>query len=106
MAVDMVIEELNKKKNDYLDFIKKLENIIQHKNEEIYHLDKTIKIFEAEKENSLEDELEKQDNPSVINHDFKKTSTKEERQKSREARRASNSTEKDILKQYKELMGG
>ena len=117
MAVEIVIKELIKKKDELSIFINKLENIIKEKKEEIYHLDNTLKIFENDSQNNSSELMEQTTNPNIIKHDFNnsiditadtqvsdniKKAIKKQSQKVEKL----HSDEKEILKQFKQLMKG
>jgi len=110
----MVIKELNKKKDELNTFISKLESIIKEKKTEIHHLDSTIQIFEND---SSEQELEETINPNIIKHDFNNsldiepnTDMEDNIKKSIKKQAVQveklHNDEKEILKQFKQLMRG
>jgi len=110
----MVIKELNKKKDELSTFISKLESIIEEKKTEIHHLDSTIQIFEND---STEQELEETINPNIIKHDFNNsldiepnTDMEDNIKKSIKKQAVQveklHNDEKEILKQFKQLMRG
>ena len=116
----MVIKELNKKKDEISQFINKLENIIEQKQEEIYHIESTLELFQTSSQNDEEELNEStslKPNPNVIEHDFKQSSKivpdnsvsdniknaiKTQKQKVKKLHQ----DEKEILKQFKQLMRG
>jgi len=109
----MVIEELNKKKDEISEFITRLETLIEEKKMEIAHLDNTIKIFE----NDTINEEDSQENPNVIKHDFNDSidikadtnvsnTIKQAMRKQSQKVQKLHSDEKEILKQFKQLMRG
>lgn len=121
MATKIIIKELNKKKDEISQFINKLENIIEQKQEEIYHIQSTLDIFNNSSQNDLQEELNEpsnlKQNPNVIEHDFKqpsqiipdnkvsdniKNAIKTQKQKVKKLHQ----DEKEILKQFKQLMRG
>lgn len=123
MASKIVINELNKKKEELLQFINKLENIIEQKKEDIYHIENTISIFESSQNpseiNTQTQENSKEDSqPShVIKHDFKKQFEKRNDNAINENLQNAINTqkqkvkklhqdEKEVLKQFKQLMRG
>jgi len=114
VAAKMVIKELNKKKDGLNTFISKLESIIEEKKTEIHHLDSTIQIFEND---SSEQELEETINPNIIKHDFNNsldiepnTDMEDNIKKSIKKQAVQveklHNDEKEILKQFKQLMRG
>ncbi len=114
MAAKMIIKELNKKKDELNTFISKLESIIEEKKTEIHHLDSTIQIFEND---SNEQELEETINPNIIKHDFNNSldiepNTDIEDNKKKALKKQAvkveklHNDEKEILKQFKQLMRG
>jgi len=114
VAAKMVIKELNKKKDELNTFISKLESIIEEKKTEIHHLDSTIQIFEND---SSEQELEETINPNIIKHDFNNsldiepnTDMEDNIKKSIKKQAVQveklHNDEKEILKQFKQLMRG
>jgi len=114
VAAKMVIKELNKKKDELNTFISKLESIIEEKKTELHHLDSTIQIFEND---STEQELEETINPNIIKHDFNNsldiepnTDMEDNIKKSIKKQAVQveklHNDEKEILKQFKQLMRG
>ena len=121
MAKRIVIKELNKKKDELLDVINKLEKAIEQKQEEVYHIQSTITIFENNQneasESSQNDIEEKNHESNIIKHDFKKRAQTQERNAINENLKNAINTqeekvkklhhdEKEILKQFKQLMRG
>lgn len=117
MAAKILIKELNKKKDEISAFISKLESIIEEKKIEIDHVENTIRIFENDSQNLEEQELEETANPNIIKHDFNNsldtqaTSDVGEHIKKAIKKQAVkveqlHHDEKEILKQFKQLMRG
>jgi len=114
VATKIVIKELNKKKDELNAFISKLESIIEEKKNEIHHLDSTIQIF---KNDTTQEELEDTMNPNIIKHDFNNsldiepdTHVEDDIKKAIKKQAVKveklHSDEKEILKQFKQLMRG
>ena len=114
MAKRIVINELNKKKDELSRFISKLENIIKQKEKEIFHIESTISIFKDDSQN-YNDKSKEETNPNIIKHNFKTTEDNEPDNKANqnivnainEQKRQlikSSINEKEALKQFKELI--
>lgn len=113
MATRIVIKELNKKKDELTQFINKLEEVIKKKQNEIFHIENTITIFENSSQN--DEKLKEENNPNIIKHDFKNSSEIEADNKiSQNIKNAIDAQkrqskkipidEKVILKQFKQLI--
>ncbi len=117
MATQIVLNELIKKKDELALFINKLESIIEHKKEEIYHIENTITIFKKGSPSPTYEKTKEKSNPNIIKYDFTESSeiipdTKVndsikkaiKTQKNKEEKL--HTDEKEILKQFKQLMRG
>lgn len=113
MAKRIVINELNKKKDELSKFISKLENIIKQKEKEIFHIESTITIFKDDSQNYNEKSKE-ETNPNIIKHDFKTNEDTINNKANQNIVNAINEqkrqlvkssiNEKETLKQFKELI--